>query len=296
MGVSGLILLTKQGVDTQSQAIIHTQGSSLVGLVLSGKEIVGRPVAKDPSESIYGSVLAPWPNRIAGGSYQFDGVEYQLERDQMGNAIHGLVLKEDFQLVSQQEDEVQLVFGFGSHPGYPFDVLLEVTYRLELESLSVSARATNRSSQPAPFAIGFHPYFQTEEPAQLTLDVQRHFITSQSMIPVSVEDVSDTQIRLAAGIRLDDGYEGSSPVAALSDARGEITIRTLENMPHLMVYRPSSSILESGGTCVAIEPQSASANQFNSDIGPSVLEPRESKLYRFAIELAGPASSGVTTL
>src|SRR5581483_1588148 len=39
-----------------------------------------------------GAVLVPWPNRLRGGTYIFDGTSYELALTEptQGNAIHGL--------------------------------------------------------------------------------------------------------------------------------------------------------------------------------------------------------------
>lgn len=289
-------ILRQKDTKSFSSAKVLAQGASLVELVLNGQEVISSTSADNPAQFIYGSVLAPWPNRIAGGSFEFQGKVHQLEVDEMGNAIHGLVLERDFDLVSISDDEVRLSYQFGADPGYPYAVLLEVQYKLQGQSLLVSATATNTSVSPAPFGIGFHPYFVTREPARLNLEVERHLHTNEKMIPVSSEEVSGFQVELTQGLKLDDGFEGVKPVATIIQADSEVTIRALENLENLMVYRPSNSILKSGGTCVAIEPQSIQANQFNTDVDPAILAPGEKKSFSFVVELASSASSGVATL
>ena len=47
-----------------------------------------------------GVLLAPWPNRVADGAYEFDGESHQLPltEPERGNALHGLVTWDRFEL------------------------------------------------------------------------------------------------------------------------------------------------------------------------------------------------------
>ncbi|MCU0779756.1 MAG: hypothetical protein MUF04_01490 [Akkermansiaceae bacterium] len=49
---------------------------------------------------------------------------------------------------------------------YPFDVLLQLDFRLDALSLEIAARVVNRGERAAPFALGFHPYFRLADPAK----------------------------------------------------------------------------------------------------------------------------------
>ena len=55
-----------------------------------------------------GQVLAPWPNRLAGGTYEFDGATYQLalSEPKSGSAIHGLVRWASWEAVEREESRV----------------------------------------------------------------------------------------------------------------------------------------------------------------------------------------------
>src|SRR4051794_18505787 len=58
-----------------------------------------------------GAVLLPWPNRIAGGRYRFDGVDYQLPLSEpaKGNATHGLVRWARWSVAEQDDSSLTLV-------------------------------------------------------------------------------------------------------------------------------------------------------------------------------------------
>lgn len=112
-----------------------------------------------------GDVLIPFPGRITGGRYSFDGQAFQLDRnDKEGpNAIHGFVRTLPWTM--HQADTSCVAFDVGldaetyGHRGYPFSLSLRVTYALDREGLSCSFVVQNVGGQAAPVGVGFHPYF-----------------------------------------------------------------------------------------------------------------------------------------
>ena len=70
-------------------------------------------------------MLIPWPNRIADGSYEFDGKRLQLPltEPEHGNAIHGLVRWRNVERRHSAEDSVVMDYLLEPQPGYPFTSL-----------------------------------------------------------------------------------------------------------------------------------------------------------------------------
>ena len=75
------------------QAVIVEVGGGLRSYSASGLDLVDGYGADEMSSSGRGQVLIPWPNRLEGGSYEFDGKHHQLplNEPERRNAIHGLV-------------------------------------------------------------------------------------------------------------------------------------------------------------------------------------------------------------
>ncbi|MGZ8716146.1 MAG: aldose 1-epimerase family protein [Gaiellaceae bacterium] len=107
-----------------------------------------------------GQVLAPWPNRLQGGSYEWDGVEHQLALTdpKPGNAIHGLVRWASWNAVEREPSHVVMEHVLHPQPGYPFTLRLRVDYRLGADGLTVRTTAENLGEQACPFGVGHHPY------------------------------------------------------------------------------------------------------------------------------------------
>ncbi|HEU5476669.1 MAG TPA: hypothetical protein VFU64_02435 [Gaiellaceae bacterium] len=124
-----------------------------------------------------GQVLAPWPNRLAGGRYGWDGEELQLPVNEVssGSAIHGLVRWASWRAVEREADRVQLEHVLHPQPGFPFALRLRVEYRLEEAGLTVRTEAENTGDRACPFGAGHHPYVlaPTGRVDDLVLDGER---------------------------------------------------------------------------------------------------------------------------
>jgi aldose 1-epimerase len=107
-----------------------------------------------------GQVLAPWPNRLAGGRYEWDGDELQLPLNDVagGSAIHGLVRWATWRVVEHESARVALEHVLHPQPGYPFALRLRVEYRLAETGLTARTEAENTGDRPCPFGVGHHPY------------------------------------------------------------------------------------------------------------------------------------------
>jgi aldose 1-epimerase len=107
-----------------------------------------------------GQVLAPWPNRLAGGRYEWEGEELQLPVTEVstGSAIHGLVRWASWRAVEHESARVLLEHVLHPQPGYPFSLRLRVEYRLAETGLTVRTEAENLGDRACPFGAGHHPY------------------------------------------------------------------------------------------------------------------------------------------
>lgn len=190
--MTGSIELT-QGNDS---AVVSTRGAALLHYTVGNRPVVVEMSAFD------GAVLAPWPNRIADGRYDFNGVSHQLPITEAtrSTALHGLVADVDWTVSERDADSVTLSTEISDVPGYPFAMSLEVTYSLighddEGEDagrgeLRVRTLARNIGQEPAPFGLGFHPWIhpgaeQVDE-AQLLISADTWLETDDRLIPHTV--------------------------------------------------------------------------------------------------------------
>ena len=130
-------------------------------------------------------LLFPFPGRIAGGRYDFEGRSWQLEPgDGRGNAIHGFVLDRPWQVVERSATHAVGRFQASAvEPNlldhWPSDFTLTVTYTLDGSSLRAQFDVHNPGPGRLPFGLGAHPYFR------LPVDEAENFAQCRVTVPVS---------------------------------------------------------------------------------------------------------------
>ena len=206
-------------------ATITDVGAKLRVYRVGDRDVVTPFDADEPAPAGHGAVLAPWPNRIGDGRYTFDGIDHQLditEPDRM-TALHGLVMWQRWTVADRAADRVTLEVRTSPSAGYPFDLLISVTYRLTVAGLHVQARGTNLGAVTAPYGIGFHPWLSpgpgSLDECTFSLDADTHVTSDERLLPTGTEPVAGPfDLRTATPVRgldLDDAFLG-----VLRDADG----------------------------------------------------------------------------
>ena len=176
----------------ESTAAISPIGASLVRFSVGDRPIVV------PMNAFDGAVLAPWPNRIDGGRFDFAGDSHQLPitEPERNTALHGLVADVEWSVVERTESTVSLEYALEPTEGYPFEFSLQVDFELAEAELRMRARALNTGSAPAPFGFGFHPWLsggagELVDEAQLVIPAARWYETNERLIPTGVRPFDD---------------------------------------------------------------------------------------------------------
>ena len=238
-------------------------------------------------------VLAPFPNRVADGRYGFDGEKYDLLPGVVGDrtVYHGFARTLPFVLesVTTTAESARLVLRSGEirpgrFDGYPFALDLTVVYIVEKDRISLEIHAVNTGDVTAPYAAGWHPYFQlgngTEDIDDLELRVSADTLigTDRELIPT---DGPGCRIGLDGLPEMD--FRDGSPLgrrvidacyADLSfgpDGRAETVLRDPKTGRELRVWQEGGFMhVFTGDTLprdrrrsVAIEPVEAMTNAFN---------------------------------
>src|SRR5262245_52711041 len=110
-------------------------------------------------------LLFPFPGRIGGTLFRWEGREYRLEPgDAFGNSIHGFAQSRPWRIV---ECEVSKAVGqfhaWRDDPSlknrWPADFRITATYRLVGNLLAAEFQIENPCDEPLPCGFGTHPYF-----------------------------------------------------------------------------------------------------------------------------------------
>jgi aldose 1-epimerase len=260
-------------------AVVTDVGATLRSFAAGGADVVDGFAVDEISPAGRGQVLAPWPNRLDGGRYTFDGRHGQapIDEPELGNAIHGLVRWLSWAAASRAEDAVTLRCVLAPQPAYPWRLELEIDYRLSQDGLVVTARATNASEVPAPFGIGFHPYLTVGarvDDAVLTLPAARRLLTDEPALPVAEEEVEGTAFdfrsaRAIGATRLDTCFAGVRPeddgrwrVRVVADDRA-VELWGNERFGYVQAYTGDTlEPVSRRRRAIAIEPMTCPPNAF----------------------------------
>ncbi|GAB3612071.1 aldose 1-epimerase family protein [Humibacter ginsengisoli] len=254
-----------------------------------------------------GSVLVPWPNRVADATWWWRDESGSVSEQKLavteparGNAIHGLLRYSPYLLVMRTKDSVTLSATVYPQLGYPFLLDTSVRYSVSADGLTVEHTIVNAGDKDAPVAIGTHPYLKIggvpTADLMLRLEATTHFEVDERMNVIGESPVDGTEFDLRSGRRvgdlhLDTGFGGVKH----QDGRAEhsltapdgrsVVLWVDDSYGYVQAFTHRSfATLPSGDVAVAIEPMTAPANALNSSQGLTWLAPGETLKTRWGIE------------
>jgi aldose 1-epimerase len=238
-------------------------------------------------------VLFPFPNRIRGGHFVWDGQEHQLPKNDstQQNAIHGFTPREPWGLLDCGTDaagaRMEAAFpprSTWSHQ-WPGVGVISLKISLTARALRYTARVVNYGKQSFPFGVGFHPYFATapdcrvQTPARARWELADGIPTGHRL---SVEGEFDLrEPKSVNALKLDDVYTElpDTPNADGLIERGRVEypgagalrVQTSPAFRELVLFTPPH------GKAVCLEPYTCPTDaihlQEKEDVGWRVLPP-----------------------
>ena len=286
------------------RAVVSERAASLRSLTVRGIGLV-RNTLESEAPLGAGMVLVPWPNRVDGGRWSLDGRIRQLEltEPELGNANHGLLTSTRYGVVAASTREITLAAPVVSSSGYPFDLATTVTYSLDPSGISARHGVTNLSDQPAPVAIGVHPYLRLGDvPVNdlvVTIDAATTLELDERHIPRGSMDVTGTPFDLRAGRRVADAVKHASygnlavhdgvVTHRLSAPDGrEVLLWAEAAFEYVQVYVTDAFPGTRGDeTAIAVEPMTAPPNALQTGQGLRWVDPGETWAVAWGIALVG---------
>ena len=285
------------------RAVVTEVGATLRAFEAGGDAVIDGFSVDELSSAGRGQVLAPWPNRLEDGRYSYGGIDgaAALDEPEHRNAIHGLLRWRPWTLDDRADDAVTMRCMLHPLPGYPWLLDVGVRYALGRDGLTVEADATNHSTTPAPFGIGFHPYVTvgTEriDEAHLTVPAGEHLAADDRGLPTGQHAVIGSELdfmapRPVGATRLDtafttlvrDSDDRATAVLERPDQGRTVRVWVDKAFRYLMVY--TGDTLEPASRRrrgVAIEPMTCPPNAFRSGVDVIELEPGGSWRGRWGI-------------
>ena len=301
----------------QYRAQISPFGGGLWSLTFAGKPLVVTPPLPhqglsqvSPVPFAAGCLLAPWPNRVDGGNFVFQGETYQLEINEPDrhNAIHGFVRERPWELNSEANrspDAVSLTLEMEPQPGWPWQLKYVMNWSLDAtQGLRGELQVSNLSAAPCPFGFGWHPYLSAGgaslDECTLSISVGNNLVLDSTRnLPTGLERPADTvlgQVRpvVLHGLWLDHAFrtqpEPDGRVrAALCRSDGSGT--ELSAGPWcrwLQIYSADPAHQEAfpgvrDGRALAVEPMTCPPNALNRNQDLLVLASGESRAFAFGL-------------
>jgi aldose 1-epimerase len=264
-----------------------------VGGGLRGYDVGGEPVLDGYGVAAMcgsgrGQLLAPWPNRVQDGRYEFGGERYQLAIDEpeRQNAIHGLVRWSHWTVVEHEADRAALEHRLHPTPGYPFTLDFRVEYSLVEDGLTVRTEATNVGADACPYGFGAHPYLSggggLVDGLDLRIPAETALTSDERSIPVGRRSVGGTELDFRApkplgSVQLDHCF---TDLARDADGRahvelgGRAALWVDESYRYVMVFT-GDALPDVARRSVAVEPMTCAPNAFRSGDGLIRLGPGE---------------------
>jgi aldose 1-epimerase len=203
--------------------------------------------------------LAPFANRIRGGTFACDGRTITLTPNMAGDRspLHGQGWLGAWSIESADARAARLAF---RHPGgeWPWTYDARQDFTLDEGGLTIELACRNLSAEPMPCGLGLHPYFPCNRETRLDTTVEAVWTIDADVLPVSREPASGRYglgDRAICGQGLDNGYDGWNGTARISwPDRGLVLDIASPDAGRFQVFSPPE-----GGVFAAEPVQNANA-------------------------------------
>jgi aldose 1-epimerase len=230
-------------------------------------------------------VLFPYPNRVKGGKFTFEGKSYNLPINNGPNAIHGFAIDAPWDVVDQEANgkEASLTGRYqisknspAMRDHWPTDAVLQIRYALSGRRLTMNVTVTNPTADNLPYGFGTHPYFHCPFTPDGNLGQTRVIVPAskfwklEEFIPTGERVAVDERLDFRKGqpmkgLKLDDvltglAFEGDECVCRLVDGAlgAEFRLIVDRNTRELVVYTPPNA-----PNVISMEPYTQTTDAIN---------------------------------
>jgi len=248
-------------------------GGAITRFAVRGNNVL-RPAPRNPASVLEAGCfpLVPYANRIANGTFRFEGRECRLPLNfgEHPHSLHGHGWQTGWRVESISRAQATLAFDHAAD-AWPWAYSAEETVSLGADTLQIKLSLRNRDTKPMPFSLGLHPYFPRSAGSRVTAAVTGMWQAGATMIPT--EHVEGSRlIDLARGVVVaqapfvDNAFTGWRSTARIEQPDDGLAV-SLEASPEcrfLHVFIPT------GASYFCAEPVTAMPNAFNRPEPPEV--------------------------
>lgn len=239
--------------------IVPERGGIATSWQLNGQEIfyLDKERFTDPTLTVRGGnpILFPLCGNVVDNTYTHNGKAYTIKQ-------HGFARELPWSVIHQSTDSgASLTLGLSSNDQtravYPFEFELAFTYTLKGDTLTLSQRFTNHSTEPMPFSVGFHPYFAASDKTALQFQIpSSEFYDQRAKVSQAYTGAFDFELD-----EIDVAFtELSSHVATVTDST--------QNLKLTFTFSPDFSTVVfwtvKGKDFYCLEPWTAGRNALNT--------------------------------
>lgn len=221
-------------------------GGAIASLSRGGVDIL-RPMPEASTQVLDAACfpLTPYANRIAGGSFVFEGRRIALPvlPAFAPHALHGDGWLSAWMV--EARDETSLTLAHRHAPDqWPWAYEARQVFDLTGEGLKVTLSMTNLSAGPMPAGLGLHPYFPVSDKTRLRLDAAQVWGGGEDEVPTTLLEASAVQDwswgpRVAEAPFVDNCYVGGGAVVLAEPGR-TTTVTASDNAGWRHVYVPGA--------------------------------------------------------
>lgn len=274
------------------RATVTEVGATLRTLTFGSRPLIAGFGEDEAMPAFSGAVLAPWPNRVIGARYTFDGQTHQLPVSEPGRnaALHGFVAWQTWTVSAATRSMVDLTTVVYPQPGYPFLLTLQARYQLDRNGLRIVVSARNDGPTDAPYGVSIHPWLTaaTGNVSEWTLTIPADEILTidDQWSPTGVQEVQgefdyrrsralgDTRLdHTFTAVRFDDTLGARSTLRS-PDGSG-VSISWGSECQWVQICTGDEATPERNRRAVAIEPMTCPPDAFQSGAGLIRLSPRQ---------------------
>ncbi|MFF2347076.1 aldose 1-epimerase family protein [Pseudarthrobacter sp. NPDC058119] len=283
----------------RQEVLVTEVGGALRSYRHHGRNLLDDYGPEDMCTGARGQSLIPWPNRISGGSYNWEGRRLQLDLSEpdKGGAIHGLTRWRNWTVRHHTEDAISFTYTLHSCQGWPWVLDCRLDYQLGDGGLSVRTTSVNCSPEPCPYGTGAHPYLSTGVGQPGSIDSALVQVPGRTFLPVDGrgiptghEQVDGTEYDLGELQQLGERHIDVAYTGLVRDGDGRARVKLLrpdhsggvelwvdEAYPYLEIFTgdtlPQPERHRSG---LGVEPMTCAPDALNSGEGLTTLEPGQS--------------------
>ena len=220
------------------QALIcPEQGAAFAALQWRGQDVLVPTPEGARHPGAYGAFwMLPWANRLDGG--RIAGHAMPINRAAEATAIHGLARDLPWEVTSAGPNQavLQQRVTFA-----PFDYTARLMLSLDADGLVMEMTLRHESTAPAPYGMGWHPWFTRSAATSLQLNATQRAGHTVRGLPESLTPCTGIAADEAGLLGLDNFFGGWGGVARLVTPACTITLyATGDFAVGVQVYAPAA--------------------------------------------------------